>query len=199
MGLVNSSGSIATSYTYTPFGKITVSGSSNGNPFQFTGRENDGTGLYYYRARYYSPTYQRFIAQDPLDFRGGSADLYVFVGDNPVSLKDPLGLSLIACLWEGTAIGAGFGFGVGALALVNLLDQNPELLADAPEIAAVLLGGGTLVGAAGGAILGAISCPPDPGDPAPQTPKAPQTPQTPRTPQTPQNPQACGGGNGGTG
>jgi RHS repeat-associated protein len=38
------------------------------NPAQYTGRENDGTGLYYYRGRYYSPTLQRFASQDPLGF-----------------------------------------------------------------------------------------------------------------------------------
>jgi len=37
---------------------------------EFTGRENDGTGLYFYRARYYNPTFQRFIAQDPIGFGG---------------------------------------------------------------------------------------------------------------------------------
>ena len=68
IGLVGSSGSIATSYTYQPFGATTAGGAGNTNPYQFTGRENDGTGLYFYRARYYSPTFQRFIAQDPLDF-----------------------------------------------------------------------------------------------------------------------------------
>jgi RHS repeat-associated protein len=35
-----------------------------------TGRENDGTGVYFYRARYYSATFQRFIAQDPIGFAG---------------------------------------------------------------------------------------------------------------------------------
>jgi len=65
LALANPAGGLATSYTYDPFGNTTVSGSST-NPFQFTGRENDGTGLYFYRARYYSSTYQRFIAQDPL-------------------------------------------------------------------------------------------------------------------------------------
>ena len=44
-------GAIQTEYTYEPFGKTTASGISSTNPFQFTGRENDGTGLYYYRAR----------------------------------------------------------------------------------------------------------------------------------------------------
>ncbi len=63
LALVNSAGSIQNQYTYEPFGKTTSSG-SRGNSAQFTGRENDGTGLYYYRARYYHPTLQRFISED---------------------------------------------------------------------------------------------------------------------------------------
>jgi RHS repeat-associated protein len=92
VGLVNSVGALATSYTYEPFGNTSVSGTGNSNPYQFNGRENDGTGLYFYRARYYSPTYQRFIAQDPIDFRGGDTDLYAYVAENPVNLTDALGL-----------------------------------------------------------------------------------------------------------
>jgi hypothetical protein len=45
IGLVGSGGTIATSYTYQPFGATTMGGSGNSNPYQFTGRENDGTGL----------------------------------------------------------------------------------------------------------------------------------------------------------
>jgi RHS repeat-associated protein len=67
IGLVGSSASIATSYTYQPLGTTTTGGTGNTNPYQFTGRENDGTGLYFYRARYYNPTSQRFIGQDPLE------------------------------------------------------------------------------------------------------------------------------------
>jgi RHS repeat-associated protein len=72
--------SIATSYTYQPFGATTLGGAANGNVYQFTDRENDGTGLFFYRARYYSPTYQRFIAQDPIDFasRNANVNSYVF-------------------------------------------------------------------------------------------------------------------------
>jgi YD repeat-containing protein len=47
VGLVGSGGSIATNYTYQPFGATTVGGSVNGNSYEFTGRENDGTGLYF--------------------------------------------------------------------------------------------------------------------------------------------------------
>ncbi len=54
IGLVTSNnGPIATNYTYQPFGATTAGGSANGNSYEFTGRENDGTGSYFYRARYY--------------------------------------------------------------------------------------------------------------------------------------------------
>jgi RHS repeat-associated protein len=95
VGLVGSGGSIATNYTYQPFGATTVGGSANGNSYQFTGRENDATGLYYYRARYYSPTYQRFIAQDPSGFGGGDVNAYDYVGANPMNSADPSGLQAV--------------------------------------------------------------------------------------------------------
>ena len=34
---------------------------------------------------------QRSIAQDPIGFRGGDADLYTYVHNNPVNLRDPNG------------------------------------------------------------------------------------------------------------
>jgi hypothetical protein len=46
VGLVGSAGSIATSYTYQPFGATTVGGSANGNSYEFTGRENDGKPIF---------------------------------------------------------------------------------------------------------------------------------------------------------
>jgi len=79
-------------YTYEPFGTATETG-SDANPFQYTGRENDGTGLYYYRERYYHPGLSRFISEDPLDFAAGDSNLYRYVLDNPTNLTDPLGLT----------------------------------------------------------------------------------------------------------
>jgi RHS repeat-associated protein len=46
---------------YEPFGTTTVIGAT-GNNYDYTGRESDGTGLKYYRARYYHPSLQRFIS-----------------------------------------------------------------------------------------------------------------------------------------
>ncbi len=46
---------VPTSDTYSPFGAPGLSGSATGNAFDYTGREEDGTGLKYYRARYYYP------------------------------------------------------------------------------------------------------------------------------------------------
>jgi RHS repeat-associated protein len=91
LALADSSGAIQTSYTYEPFGNTTVSGASSTNPFQFTGRENDATGLYYYRARYYSPIYQRFIAQDPIGFAGRDPNLYEYAANDPTDLADATG------------------------------------------------------------------------------------------------------------
>jgi len=65
IALADSAGTVETEYTYDPFGKATVTGMSNTNSFQYTGRENDGTGLFYYRARYHYPGLQRFISEDP--------------------------------------------------------------------------------------------------------------------------------------
>jgi len=64
--LTNGTGISPTSYSYEPFGKTTIVGSSQ-NAFQYTGRENDGTGLFYYRARYYSASAMRFVTEDPKD------------------------------------------------------------------------------------------------------------------------------------
>jgi len=46
--------------------------------------------LLYYWARYYDPVLKRFISEDPIGMMGG-ANLYTYVGGNPISLIDPEG------------------------------------------------------------------------------------------------------------
>jgi RHS repeat-associated protein len=68
-----------------------VTSGASTNPAQYTGRENDGTGLHYYRARYYHPGLQRFISEDPIGNETGEVNFYVYVGNDPINYVDPFG------------------------------------------------------------------------------------------------------------
>jgi RHS repeat-associated protein len=61
-------------------------------PFRYPGQyEDDETGLYYNRFRYYDPEVGHYLSQDPLGLAGGPA-LYAYVAD-PLTQADVLGLS----------------------------------------------------------------------------------------------------------
>jgi RHS repeat-associated protein len=96
LALTDDAGAVQTSYTYEPFGTTTVSGQASSNPFQYTGRENDGAGHYYYRARYYTPGRGRFIGEDPIGLLGG-INLFTYAMGNPVLYVDPSGLRVNVC------------------------------------------------------------------------------------------------------
>ncbi|MGH7303819.1 MAG: RHS repeat-associated core domain-containing protein [Candidatus Rokuibacteriota bacterium] len=92
--ITDASGGVITAYDYEPFGRASTTSGASTNPAQYTGRENDGTGLYYYRARYYHTDLQRFISEDPIEFAGGDVNLYAYVANNPTAHTDPTGLIL---------------------------------------------------------------------------------------------------------
>src|SRR5215467_6035797 len=94
LALADDTGIVQTSYTYEPFGTSAATGQSNANTYQYTGRENDGTGLYYYRARYYSPSHQRFISEDPIGILAG-VSAYTYTHNAPTRFIDPLGLDIV--------------------------------------------------------------------------------------------------------
>jgi RHS repeat-associated protein len=90
-------GEVVESYKYAAYGKVTIydgkgkerKKSKVKNRFLFTGRELDSeTGLYYYRARYYSSEMGRFISRDPIK----SVNLYAYANNNPLNYLDPYGL-----------------------------------------------------------------------------------------------------------
>lgn len=93
LNLTNDQGTIQADYRYGPFGQAQASGTDGDNPFQFTGRENDGIGLYYYRLRYYHSALNRFISEDPLrPLTGSDLNLYTYVSNSPLNAVDPFGL-----------------------------------------------------------------------------------------------------------
>ena len=111
--LSDAAGALIVTYSYEPFGRTTATGISS-NPFQYTGRENDAPGLYYYRARYLSTRSQRFIKQDPIGLRGG-INFYAIVDNNPLRFRDPFGLDKSQCngiLCTGVDAGVGVTLGM---------------------------------------------------------------------------------------
>lgn len=108
LSLTDGSGAVQTEYTYGVFGHAAASGTSSNSSSQYTGRENDGTGLQFSRARYYHPTLQRFISEDPIGFSGGDINLYGYVANSPTNFIDPRGLD-IAVIENGPTPGNPFG------------------------------------------------------------------------------------------
>jgi RHS repeat-associated protein len=90
-------------YAYSPYGESVTLGNDDGNSIQYTGRENDGTSLYYYRARYMDPVLKRFISEDPIGISGGF-NIYAYVNGNPIINRDPSGLT-----WAEIEIGLKIG------------------------------------------------------------------------------------------
>ena len=94
----NTSNSIVARYTYDPYGYTVASSGSVTQPLRWKGREYDSeTGLYYMRARYYDPTVERFISEDPIGLVGG-INPYAYADGEPVNRADPSGLAS-GCTW----------------------------------------------------------------------------------------------------
>lgn len=120
--ITNEAGEIVQSSHYSSFGKIlSIKDKERRNlgvakaldqPFYYTGREWDSEiELYYYRARSYDPVSARFIQIDPIGLVAGDTNLYRYVFNNPINLRDPSGK-----FWQffiGAAIGAAPGIIAG--------------------------------------------------------------------------------------
>ena len=73
-----------------------IPAATNTGRFQYTGQTWLGElGMYYYKARIYSPTLGRFLQADPVGYAGG-INLYAYVGSDPVNRTDPSGLWVCA-------------------------------------------------------------------------------------------------------
>jgi RHS repeat-associated protein len=133
LGLVDNTGTGA-AYAYGPFGTTEVTGDDAGNPYRYTGREDDNTGLYYYRTRYYSPTLQRFISEDPIGLASGDTNPYAYVFNQPTVLVDPIGTKPRgSCLGNSFVPGTEVQMADGSRRRIEDVKPGDQVLATDPE------------------------------------------------------------------
>jgi len=53
------------------------------------------TSIYFYRNRYYMPSCNRFISEDPIGWASGQTNNYAYVGGDPIEYRDPQGTGSI--------------------------------------------------------------------------------------------------------
>ncbi len=93
-------------FAYDSYGNCFVGGtpcSAAGAPYLYTGQRFDPeTGLYYYKARYYSAPLGRFMQVDPVGYAVDVND-YIYGGNSPANNADPSGMAPNSCGGEGTS------------------------------------------------------------------------------------------------
>jgi RHS repeat-associated protein len=131
--------SLEVGYAFSPYGQMQKVGVENQiagseNSSQYTGRENDNNGLYFYRARYYDPVLKRFISEDPIGLAGG-INSHAYVEGDPVSFTDPEGeFGIVGGL--GSA-----GFEIFTQMIINVYNGNSITCIDWGDVGATFVTG----------------------------------------------------------
>jgi RHS repeat-associated protein len=105
---------------YAPFGENYAGSGTVTDGLDFTGQFQDTIpGLYDFLSREYNPVQGRWISPDPAGLAAAdptnpqSWNRYAYVGNNPLSRIDPLGLEDVSCDDDGGCDGGGGGGGGG--------------------------------------------------------------------------------------
>jgi RHS repeat-associated protein len=92
--IVYAYGENAEGLTQDEFGNVLSDSNPGFQPFGFAGGIYDAdTGLVRFGARDYDAVTGRWTAKDPILFAGGDANLYAYVGGDPINRIDPHGMS----------------------------------------------------------------------------------------------------------
>lgn len=91
--MTNSAGTIQAQYGYSPWGDTTkLAGTGPDSDMQFAGMyKHQRSGLNLALCRPYNPLQGKWLSRDPVGENAGT-NLFAYVGNNPVSFVDPLGL-----------------------------------------------------------------------------------------------------------
>ena len=99
VSITDASGNITDTFAYDTYGNLVSRTGTSKVIFLYNGRDGvitDDNGLYYMRARYYSPDMRRFVNADIVAGQISNAvtlNRFAYANGNPVSFVDPFGLS----------------------------------------------------------------------------------------------------------
>jgi len=91
--LINSAQRVVANYLYDPYGNLLTQRGplAEANLYRFSSKEAHLSGLIYYLYRYYDPSFQRWLNNDPIKEAGG-INLSAFCRNSPIVRRDAFGL-----------------------------------------------------------------------------------------------------------
>jgi RHS repeat-associated protein len=144
MALADADENIVGVYQYDAWGNALVEPENDVNPYRWCGAWgyyfDKNTEMYLLGSRWYDAKLGRFITEDVIGFEGGDANLYRYMGNDPINSIDPFG----TWSWRGFFKGVGkaiVGVAVGVVVGAVVAFTAPAWLAVGLAVAGAAVGG----------------------------------------------------------